>query len=137
MSRDILPSHEVAFVEGEVSSDVRDQVYEKLKIGSMRVMIVTPLGDEGLDLPPVDGLILADGGKSPVEKIQQIGRGLRPFKSKINCQIRDYLDEGPIVGKHAQARLNLYSSIERSWRVSIVGTRETVAVQSKGRDVTW
>lgn len=137
--RERLPSQEIAFVEGEMSIDFRRLIFDRIREGTIRVMVITPLGDEGLDLPPIDAIVLADGGRSPVEKIQQIGRGLRPWPGKQNCQIRDYLDDGPIVGKHAQERLRLFSTYEEDWQVHLMvrNTRSVNARVSSGRDETW
>jgi DNA excision repair protein ERCC-3 len=143
MIRERLPSHEVTFVEGEVSPFIRKTIFQKVRDNEIRVMVITPLGDEGLDIPQIDGIIIADGGVSPVEKVQQIGRGLRggsktDWPTMRDCQVRDYLDQAPILGRHARERYELYRRIEPSWRVSIrEGSRLEEATRSARGQEEW
>ena len=120
--RALLPTHEVEFVEGATSSLERNRIFRAARTGRVRISVLTSLADEGLDIPAMNGICLADGGKSSVEKIQQIGRGLRihPSSGKFDCDVRDFYDEVcPILKRHSDERVSLYQTIERNWTVSI------------------
>ena len=117
MLRERLPSQEVIFVEGEMGFEQRRMVFDRVRSGQVRVLLVTPLGDEGLDLPPVDAIVLADAGRSPVEKIQQIGRGLRPWANKEDCKVIDFFDKSPMFRSQSESRWKLYKEIEEDWIV--------------------
>ncbi len=122
--RERLPSDEISFVDGELPPGLRKIIFDKVMSKEIRIMVATSLADEGLDIPLIDAAIMADGGKSPVEKIQQIGRTLRggtrsPWPDKRDSVIRDYLDRAPILGKHADDRMAVYMNTERLWCVSV------------------
>jgi superfamily II DNA or RNA helicase len=65
------------FINGQESSEVRREALENFKKGDLSVLIATAILDEGVDLPNIDTLILAGGGKSSIKTLQRIGRGLR------------------------------------------------------------
>lgn len=77
------------------STDDRTEVLDDFDDGEQRIVIST-LVKEGVDLPELDAVILAHGGKSSVETIQVIGRALRP--SSEDARIVDVKDEGRYFG---------------------------------------
>jgi superfamily II DNA or RNA helicase len=115
-----LPLEEVAFIDGNTPSDQRNILWDEARANKKRVLIFTGLADEGLDIPRMDGIVLADGGKAPVEKIQQIGRGLRKHPDKWDCKVIDFYNRAcPSLEKHSKARLELYNTYEKNWTVKI------------------
>jgi superfamily II DNA or RNA helicase len=134
--RERLPSQEVIFVEGETDSKQRESIFNRVKEGTVRVLLVTPLGDEGLDLPSVDAIVLADAGRSPVEKIQQIGRGLRPFPGKKDCKVIDFWDRSPMFKSQSASRWKLYDEIEEDWTVGWK-TNPPVEEKEESRGAGW
>ena len=93
---------DAVFLYGEHKSDYRQEILEKFERGEIRVLISTLLR-EGVDIPSLDTLILAGGGKSDVLLIQTIGRTLRPGKSG-KARIIDIKDKGDFVGQHYRDR---------------------------------
>lgn len=79
---------------GRHSSYVRSQAKKDLKSGALEVMITTPIWDVGLDVPELEVVILAAGGKSSVRVIQRAGRALRMSPKKSKATIHDFWDEG-------------------------------------------
>ena len=73
-----------------------------------RALIATTLADEGLDIPSLDCLILAGGGKSATRAYQRIGRALRPAPDKEEAAILDFFDRAPYLQEHSLERLRLY-----------------------------
>jgi len=134
--RERLPSQEVIFVEGETNSNLREVIFNQVKDGDVRVLLVTPLGDEGLDLPAVDAIVLADAGRSPVEKIQQIGRGLRPFPGKKDCKVIDFWDRSTMFKSQSASRWKLYDEIEEDWTVGWK-TQPPVEEKVEARGAGW
>jgi superfamily II DNA or RNA helicase len=65
---------------GSVKSKTRTEVIEKLRQRTIPCMIATSLADEGLDIPSLDAVIIAGGGKSSTRLFQRIGRTLRKNK---------------------------------------------------------
>ncbi len=99
---------EARFVHGSLDSALRRQYLDELERKLHPIMIATTLADEGLDLPTLDGLILAGGGKSQTRAFQRIGRTLRPAPAKREARVLDFLDEAPWLREHGMARLQLY-----------------------------
>ncbi len=67
---------------GEVKTKIRRKILEQFKRGDKRVLIVTTVGDEGLDIPDANVGIIVTGTGSRRQFIQRLGRLLRPSKGK-------------------------------------------------------
>lgn len=99
---------EAMFAYGQLETNVRKEYLENLEQKLRLIMIATTLADEGLDIPSLDGVILAGGGKSAIKAYQRIGRALRPYQGKSEAWIMDFFDRAPYLEDHSAARLNLY-----------------------------
>lgn len=80
------------FLSGRDSGERRQEVYQQLKDGKLRVIIATTIADLGLDLPICQGLVLAGGGKSSTRHLQRIGRVARPYPGKRSALVIDFDD---------------------------------------------
>jgi superfamily II DNA or RNA helicase len=97
------------FLSGEDDSVQRRTVLEALRRKELRSLIATSIADEGLDLPSLDALILAGGGKSSTKTYQRIGRILRPFPGKTEGLVADYrVRRNKWLDEHAKDRLRIY-----------------------------
>ncbi len=101
-----LPNAE--FIHGSIPGENRKNALKRLEQKLQPVMIATTLADEGLDIPSLDVLILAGGGKSATRAYQRVGRVLRRAPGKTRALVLDFMDEGPWLRQHSQARLDLY-----------------------------
>ena len=100
---------------GEVKPRERAEIVERMRAGSVDVVVATSLADEGLDAPRLDALIMAApcGNLGRVE--QRIGRVCRPHEDGQAPIVVDVVDSwGPFQG-YARRRARLYR--ERRWRV--------------------
>lgn len=62
---------------------------------------------EGIDIPSLQAVILADGGKSVLNFYQKIGRALRPYKEKKRAVVIDFVDnEIKYLYNHSKKRIN-------------------------------
>ncbi len=75
MLQQLLP--ESTFVNGKEQLETRKQIIKDIKNRKIKNIIATTIYDEGVDLPSIDNLIIACGGKSEIKTIQRVGRGLR------------------------------------------------------------
>lgn len=75
-----------------IRGSIRD-AYAKLKRGEGNILIATQIGDEGVDLPDVDALVLAVGGKSDQVTTQRIFRPLTSTDSKKSAIVVDFDDQ--------------------------------------------
>ncbi|MCE4617789.1 MAG: DEAD/DEAH box helicase [Desulfurococcales archaeon] len=69
-------------LHGGIDSKTRKRVLEKFRRMKSGALVVTTLGDEGLDLPDVNVGILASGTGSQRQYIQRLGRLVRPRDNK-------------------------------------------------------
>lgn len=81
------------FIYGGHDQERRQRALNKLKDGTLQVLIGSTILDVGVDVPAVGLVILAGGGKAEIALRQRIGRGLRAKKSGPNvCMVLDFDD---------------------------------------------
>lgn len=99
----------VFFNWGGVHAFLRKKNLEKFKEEG-GVMIATSVYDEGIDIPEINSLILALGGKSHRKVLQRIGRALRKKQEGKNVvTVYDFWDwHNDYLEKHSKGRLKLY-----------------------------
>lgn len=85
---------------------------QKFKDGKLPVLIASPILGEGADMPSVDVIVIADGGKSVIKAIQKVGRAMRKKKTGLNkCKIIDFAHyTHPYLAKHSLNRIAIYKS---------------------------
>lgn len=101
---------EYDFIQGKDDTDTRNAVLERVKNGSLKIVIGTKILDAGIDLPNISIYIECSGGKSYITLLQRIGRSLRVMEDKKDVYIFDLWDRttsGPLY-KHGKERLKYY-----------------------------
>lgn len=98
----ILKSHneDVIFLNG--------QSKDRNKKMNHRIIIATSIFDEGIDIPHLETLILAGGGKSAIRTTQRIGRVLRKFPGKHMATVHDFADDCKYLKNHYLERRAIY-----------------------------
>ncbi len=102
-----LPSAEaLAIREGRVAmAGPEDAVMGLADAGTLPGRVHQPLR-AGVDIPELQVVILAAGGKSAVRVIQRAGRALRKCVGKKKATIHDFFDTGSIyLIKHSRNRM--------------------------------
>jgi len=102
-----------AALVGEVAKRERTETIDRMRAGTVEVVVATSLADEGLDAPRLDTCVLAvpSGHMGRVE--QRIGRVCRPHPEAKTPLVVDVVDPwGPYQG-YARRRMGLYRS--RGW----------------------
>lgn len=85
----------VPFCYGGTSVEVRKNSLAQIKSGEQRLLILSSIGEVGLDIPQLDVMIRASGGKSSISTLQSIGRLLRNTTQKFNeVKFFDFNDRG-------------------------------------------
>ena len=108
------------FVHGSVASEERNLIREEFKDGKIQVLIASNIYDEGVDVPALDCLVIAGGGKSRRQTIQRVGRALRISPGKTEAVIIDLIDHhSRTLHKHSMQRKNTYKS-ESEFKVEII-----------------
>lgn len=67
-----------AVVTGAEKKSSRERRLSQVRGGHLPVIVATQLADEGLDVPNLDLLVLASGGRAEGRAIQRVGRVMRP-----------------------------------------------------------
>jgi len=70
-------------LHGGIDRRKREMILEKFRRMESGVMVVTTVGDEGLDIPDADVGIIVSGTGSRRQFIQRLGRLLRPKEGKV------------------------------------------------------
>lgn len=101
------------FLSGKESAQSRADVLQEFKEGVVRAIVATSVLDVGIDVPNIDVLILAAGGKSKIRLLQRVGRGLRSGKDKDRLLVIDFMYvTHKYLTKHSLQRLKTYKEQE-------------------------
>ena len=82
----------VPFIQGNMPQKERTVIKTKLISKKIKVCLATVSWSEGVDVPSLDVVITAGGGKSEIQTLQRLGRGLRKTDKKDEVIIVDFLD---------------------------------------------
>jgi superfamily II DNA or RNA helicase len=96
--------HNVVFLQGSDSKETREEILESFQNGDIDIVVSTLL-KEGVNIPEISAIIHGEGGKSKIEKIQRVGRALRPSNGD-HAKIVDIADKGKYLKNHYEHRLN-------------------------------
>jgi len=101
------------FLSGKDLTEKRKDVLKRFEeIGDF--VLISTLIKEGVDLPKMNMILLAGGGKSGIRTIQTIGRALRPKKGENKAYIIDLRDEGKYVEDHYLKRQEIMKKYYKS-----------------------
>lgn len=107
MLKSLKVSH--TFVHGKMPQSQITQEKHHFEKGNYDVIIASPIFDEGVDVPAIKALIVADGGQSVRSVLQKIGRGLRQKEGENTLSVIDFADlTHRWLSKHALERLAIY-----------------------------
>ncbi len=70
------------YIVGDLDEDTRKRRLEMFRQGVVRVLVLTTVGDEGIDIPDANVGIIVAGTGSKRQFIQRLGRLLRPLPGK-------------------------------------------------------
>lgn len=103
----IGPRHSL-FVYGDDTTETRESAKRQFESGGIRILIGTIYG-EGVNMPKVDVVINAAGGKSKKVAIQRFGRALRRSEGKSEGILIDFMDEDRgVLLEHSIERFDIY-----------------------------
>jgi superfamily II DNA or RNA helicase len=101
----------VIFLQGLTKSKYREEVMKSFNQAGRFVLIATPIFDEGVDLPNVNVVVQAPGGKSDVKTIQRTGRGLRKKEDGGKLIVYDFADHSQYLLEHSIKRIETYQRV--------------------------
>lgn len=100
---------DAAFVYGQTDGKIIEDTLNALRKNKIKIITTTVIFDTGIDVPAVNCLFIANGGKSFVKTIQRIGRGLRKKEDGSVLEVVDVFDAtNPYLLAHSKKRLKYY-----------------------------
>ena len=93
-------------VTGKTDPVKRDLALSLFRSGRSRILVVTTVGDEGLDIPDANVGIILSGTGSRRQLVQRLGRLLRPAPGKTEAKLYEVFVKGTM--EEAQARKSLF-----------------------------
>lgn len=117
----------VEFVWGKAKLPMRQAAIRRLVHGDVDVLICNVIFQEGIDIPELQSVVIAQGGKSVIAALQRVGRGTRRKSksgkvTKEEFEVFDIADRGcgcksalkhmscKWIEKHTRGRRNAYAS---------------------------
>jgi len=77
---DLSEEYDIPFISGETDFEEREKYFQRFRDDELTTIIVSRIGDEGLDLPDAEiGIIMSGQGGSRRQATQRAGRVMRPF----------------------------------------------------------
>ena len=111
--RDLIPPGvNFRYATGKVNPEKRKQIRDDFKKGEVDLILASTVYDQGVDLPGLDALVLAGGGKSTARSIQRVGRVIRGNKEggKKDALVIETFDQANHTKKHSFLRHEIYST---------------------------
>lgn len=104
--KDLIPG--AMFASGESSPSEREEFEQAIRT-TPGVYIACKIYDMGVDMPAVNVLIFAVGGKKENTQIQRMGRGLRAKPHDNTVTMYDFIDDtNKYLLEHSEARIDAY-----------------------------
>lgn len=101
-------------VHGATEGEDREQIRQAMIDKEQKCVIATAAWREGVNIPALNVVINAAGGKSEIATLQALGRGLRTFPGKSEILLIDFFDPSHMyLISHFGQRISLYC--EEEW----------------------
>ena len=100
---------------GKTEQATRESIVENFRAGKLQVIVSTVM-DEGVDIPEIEAVVVAEGGQDIKSTYQRL-RCMTPKEGKDRSVVVDFLDlTHPYFARHSLNRLAAYKA-ERAFRV--------------------
>ncbi|MCX8185110.1 MAG: DEAD/DEAH box helicase [Sulfolobales archaeon] len=103
LAREIAREVGGLLLTGETEASKREEILRTFKEGREGILVVTTVGDEGLDIPDASVGILVAGTSSPRQFVQRLGRLLRPTPGKV-AKLYEVVTRGTAEEIHSKKR---------------------------------
>lgn len=102
---------DIVYISGDDSKELITDTIEEYNDKEINKLIGSSVIGEGIDLNSCQHLILARGGKSPIQIVQAIGRAVRLSEGKDVSHIYDfYFENTKYLGKHCEQRVDTFQN---------------------------
>lgn len=97
-----------SLLSGKDSNEQRNIIKKDIETGTIKCIIVSRIFEVGVDIPCINGLILASPTKSKIKVCQKIGRVIRKFEGKSFAAVIDFKDSAKYFKLHSEERKKIY-----------------------------
>lgn len=80
------------FIYGDDKTKERQEGLKDLVEGKLNVIVCSSIFNEGIDIPSLESVIIGNGGKSIINTLQKLGRGMRKTACKDKFFVYDIFD---------------------------------------------
>jgi len=102
----------VPFVQGNMPQEERTKIKNALIKKKIKIVLATTSWSEGVNIQNLNSVIITSGGKSEIQTLQRVGRGLRKTEGKDIVTIVDFLDISHyLLTRQVAERLAIYSDM--------------------------
>ncbi len=99
-------------IDGKSPQSTRETIKKQFKAKKIRVLLASSILDAGVNLKNIKTLVLAWGGKSPIELTQKVGRAIRKDEGKHHVDIFALHEVGNrYFREHSKRRLELFAEM--------------------------
>ena len=81
----------VSIIDQGMTSEERNSVFSSLESGEISGIVLGKLGSEGVNIPSVNVVVMANALKSPITFTQRVGRAMRSAPGKVFCDVYEVL----------------------------------------------
>lgn len=78
-------------LSGEDTVQIREEAVARLEAGDIDYLFTVDIFNEGVDIPPVNVVVLLRSTESSIVFTQQLGRGLRKYDGKKSLRVIDFI----------------------------------------------
>lgn len=119
------------FVYGQDESEVRKKIYALFAEHDDVVVVSTfQLASTGLNIKRIFNLFMIDAGKSFIQIVQSIGRGLRKAKDKNAVNVWDVCTDLKFGNKHLKEREKYYKEQKYDFDKELIEYSKTIDIDS-------
>jgi len=116
--------------QGSTATQIRKEIIAKMREKEYLACIASKVFNEGINIPQLEVVINAAGGKSKIENIQRPGRGTRLAEGKKGLIVYDFVDPYRYLAEHSTERMMLFSN--QGWKIEVIGNTQ---IQTMLKDV--
>jgi superfamily II DNA or RNA helicase len=114
----------VPFTHGKLGENERYRYYNAFKSGEEQCLIASGIYDDSVDIPDIEVLINASGGKSQIATKQKLGRGLRNPGDKKLLMVDFWDQHHKILYRHSEKRKKNYE--DEGFKVEVIKSLQTI-----------
>jgi len=102
-------------------SEHRAELFDKFKKEEIKILISSPILQEGIDIHGIRVVVLAGGGKAEIALLQRVGRGMRLQEGKKYLEVIDFWDKyPPKLLDHSKQRMKTYQKVKYAVKIENV-----------------